>query len=71
VTLIGASGFVGNVYAPNARITAVGDGEVYGSLLRGSPRVHRRHVRRLHDRRRLLRPAGVQPSTGTCGSLLI
>ena len=36
VTLIGASGFVGNVYAPNARITAVGDTEVYGSLFGGS-----------------------------------
>lgn len=36
VTLIGASGFVGNVYAPHARITAVGDTEVYGSLFGGS-----------------------------------
>ena len=36
VTLIGASGFVGNVYAPNAEITAVGDTEVYGSLYGGS-----------------------------------
>ncbi len=35
VTLVGASGFVGNVYAPNARITAVGDTEVYGSLFGG------------------------------------
>lgn len=36
VTLIGASGFVGNVYAPNATITAVGDTEVYGSLFGGN-----------------------------------
>jgi hypothetical protein len=36
VTLVGASGFVGNVYAPNAEITAVGDTEVYGSLFGGS-----------------------------------
>lgn len=36
VTLVGASGFVGNVYAPNARITAIGDTEVYGSLFGGS-----------------------------------
>lgn len=35
VTLVGASGFVGNVYAPNATITAVGDTEVYGSLFGG------------------------------------
>lgn len=32
VTLIGASGFVGNVYAPHARITAPGATTVYGSL---------------------------------------
>lgn len=32
VTLVGASGFVGNVYAPNARITAAGATTVYGSL---------------------------------------
>jgi hypothetical protein len=32
VTLVGASGFVGNVYAPNARITAPGATTVYGSL---------------------------------------
>ena len=32
VVLVGASGFVGNVYAPRARITAVGATTVYGSL---------------------------------------
>ncbi|MCC6877573.1 MAG: hypothetical protein IT378_24915 [Sandaracinaceae bacterium] len=32
VTLVGASGFVGNVYAPRARVTAVGATTVYGSL---------------------------------------
>jgi hypothetical protein len=32
VTIIGATGFVGNVYAPNARITAPGATTVYGSL---------------------------------------
>ncbi len=32
VTIIGASGFVGNVYAPNARITAVGATTLYGSI---------------------------------------
>jgi len=32
VTIVGAAGFVGNVYAPNARITAVGATTVYGSL---------------------------------------
>lgn len=32
VTLIGASGFVGNVYAPHARITAVGATTLYGSM---------------------------------------
>lgn len=32
VTLVGLSGFVGNVYAPYATITAVGDTQVYGSL---------------------------------------
>jgi hypothetical protein len=32
VTIVGAEGFVGNVYAPNARITAVGATTVYGSL---------------------------------------
>jgi hypothetical protein len=32
VTLVGASGFVGNVYAPRARITAPGATTVYGSL---------------------------------------
>jgi hypothetical protein len=35
VTLVGASGFVGNVYAPHARITAVGATTVYGSLFGG------------------------------------
>jgi hypothetical protein len=32
VTVVGASGFVGNVYAPHARITALGSTIVYGSL---------------------------------------
>ncbi len=32
VILVGASGFVGNVYAPHARITALGATTVYGSL---------------------------------------
>jgi len=32
VTLVGAAGFVGNVYAPHARITAAGATTVYGSL---------------------------------------
>jgi len=32
VTVIGASGFVGNVYAPHARVTALGATTVYGSL---------------------------------------
>jgi hypothetical protein len=32
VTLVGAAGFVGNVYAPRARITAPGATTVYGSL---------------------------------------
>lgn len=32
VTIIGATGFVGNVYAPRARITAPGATTVYGSL---------------------------------------
>jgi len=32
VTLIGASGFVGNVYAPRSRITAVGATNLYGSI---------------------------------------
>lgn len=32
VTVVGASGFVGNVYAPHARITALGATTVYGSL---------------------------------------
>lgn len=32
VTIIGATGFVGNVYAPHARITAPGATTVYGSL---------------------------------------
>lgn len=32
VTIVGADGFVGNVYAPHARITAVGATTVYGSL---------------------------------------
>ena len=32
VTVVGASGFVGNVYAPYARVTALGATTVYGSL---------------------------------------
>jgi len=32
VAIVGATGFVGNVYAPRARITAVGATTVYGSL---------------------------------------
>jgi hypothetical protein len=32
VTLVGASGFVGNVYAPRSRITAIGGTTVYGSV---------------------------------------
>ncbi|HEY3357443.1 MAG TPA: collagen-binding domain-containing protein [Polyangia bacterium] len=32
ITLVGAGGFVGNVYAPRAKVTAVGFAEVYGSV---------------------------------------
>ncbi len=32
VTLVGASGFVGNLYAPRARVTAIGYASVYGSV---------------------------------------
>jgi hypothetical protein len=35
VVLVGASGFVGNVYAPHALITAIGATTVYGSLFGG------------------------------------
>ena len=32
ITLIGAGGFVGNVYAPRSLVTATGYAEVYGSI---------------------------------------
>jgi hypothetical protein len=35
VQLIGGSGFVGNVYAPHSKVTAVGYAEVWGSVVAG------------------------------------
>jgi hypothetical protein len=35
VSLVGSSGFVGNIYAPHSKVTAVGYAEVYGSVVAG------------------------------------
>jgi hypothetical protein len=36
VSLMGVSGFVGNLYAPNSKVTSLGGIEVYGSVVAGS-----------------------------------
>ena len=65
VTLVGATDFVGNVYAPRARITAPGATTVYGSLF--GRRVDMPGYLDIRYDRAILDADADCPSTGECG----